>query len=169
MPRIVRTLFVLSGLLLLPLAAKNAYAGPITQFQLTWSGAFGNGSGIFTTTQLLANEFEITAISGSQSGGSISLLKPGSLNGNNNFLYTTGAYVDDFGFAFLSGSTKFDIHFDPVALTYVECSSVAGCGAGAPLTTFRVAQLGLPEPSSIVTLCSGLIVFFAVVRRKRPV
>jgi|SRR5271165_3665640 len=194
MERSARTLVVLSALLIVPLVAQNAFAGPIEQkFKITWSGAYGTGSALVDATVLSSGVFQVFSMTGTQNGLSISsLLNGNTFYGNTNKLYLpTGSVgpVDGGGLAFGVGSTDYTFYFNPPPSqggTYVsgveiwECTGppMSGTNTGACHAYGQGSQLGAfsvtpaPEPSSIATLSSGLLGMaglFLTVRRKRLV
>jgi hypothetical protein len=189
MPRMARALlFVLSVLLVFPITAKIAYAGPIDEsFQISWSGAYGNGSMRVVGTELSSGVFEVISMSGVQNGQNITaLLAPGTFYSNTNRIYFPKGVVDGGGLAFAVGATDYTFYFNPPANqggTYVsgveiwECSGPAmsgtnsgAChayGQGNQLTSFGVNQL--PEPGSMESLSSGLlgmVGIFVIARRR---
>jgi len=179
MSPIARALVVLSALLILPLTAKNAYAGPITfEFEVSWSGEFTGyyppgysryieGSGVFTATEVSSDSFLITAINGTQNGYSISLLPINTFpEGNDNLLFPASKWPVDFqGFGFTSGPIAAGIFGGPG-----WAGELTSDFYFANLTTFTVTVVEpLPEPSGIIILSSGLMLLVGFVRRKRMV
>jgi|SRR5271166_1185817 len=176
MRRIVRLVVVLSALLILPLTAKKAFAGPVTQdFVVSWSGALGNGLATIVTTEQSNGVWLITSLTGSQNGLYLTLLAPGTYGYNDDIVdYPANpALITGFGVASNNTQVSFDIYYNPSApgITYWECDSnstnCAAYGNGSQLTSFSITPGSLPEPSSIVALSSGLIAFVGVFRRKR--
>ena len=175
MQRFVRALFVLSALLVLPLAAKNAYAGSISlELSMAWYGPYGTGVvDLMAVKQNTDTEFTIYSAVGTQGGQVISLLAPGAYGGNDNLFDLKGTGLDSAGLAFQAGTTDYKIYFNPVAQQVFECSSAAtGCtlsGNGAALNFSNTITVlsALPEPSSILLFFPGLIGFGAFVRWKR--
>ena len=182
MHRIARVAVTLSALLFLSLTAKSAYAGPITEdFEISWSGALGNGSAFVVTTEQGPGQWLVTSLTGSQNGMMLQLLAPNVYGVNDNIVVfpANPALLTGFGVATMNSTEMFDIYYNPSApgITYWECdSNSTDCqayGDGSQLTSFTVTPNGtptLPEPSSIVALSSGLIGMFALVgfvRQKR--
>jgi hypothetical protein len=190
MQRMARALLVIvSALVVLPLTAKSAFAGPIDEnFEISWSGAYGNGAMRVTGTELSSGVFQIFSINGVQNGQNITaLLAPNTFYSNTNRLYFPTGLVDGGGLAFAVGATDYTFYFNPPTSqggTYVsgveiwECSgppmsgtNTGAChayGQGNQLTSFSVNQL--PEPGSMETLSSGLlgmVGIFAIARRRR--
>jgi hypothetical protein len=175
MQRIVRAVVVLSALLILPLAAKNAFAGPVTEdFHITWSGALGNGSANAIGIEQSTGVWLITSLTGTQAGMSLTLLAPNAYGYNDNIVdYPANpALVTGFGLASMNSTESFDIYYNPSApgITYWECDSnstnCASYGNGSQLTSFNITPGSLPEPTSIIGLSSGLLAFVGVIRRK---
>ncbi|HVI11006.1 MAG TPA: hypothetical protein VND65_22160 [Candidatus Binatia bacterium] len=176
MQRMTRALVVLSALIILPLAAQKAYAGPVsTYFDISWSSTYGNGSGIFATTDEGGGTFLMTTImGGGQAGDPIQLLAVNGYSGNDNLLFPfqTGM-LDSGGFSFVNELTNIDynIYYNG-GVAYLECDSTGGTcfvGQGIKLNSFTVTPYPVAEPGGIAVLSSGLIGLFAFVRRKRLV
>jgi hypothetical protein len=174
MQRVARALIILSALFVFTATVKSAYAD---SFSVSWSGAYGPGSGTFTATDEGSGMFLITSISGTQNGTGITLLPPSpslsSFFGNDNILIPAGTnLLDTSGFAFNDGTDDFNIYYNGAG-SYSECSSTAACVSaadGSKLESFTVTpNAAVPEPSSTVllSLSSGLMVFIGCFGRKR--
>jgi hypothetical protein len=175
MQRFVRVLVVLAALLVLPLTAKNAYAGSITlEISTAWYGPYGTGvMDLMAVKQNTDTEFTIYSAVGTQGGKVISLLAPGSYGGNDNLFDPKGTGLDSAGLAFQAGTTYYKIYFNPVAQNVFECSSaLTGCtlsgnGLGLNFSSTTTVLNAMPEPSSILLFFPGLIGFAAFIRWKR--
>ncbi len=173
MQKLIRTVLFLSAILAVTATARNAYAD---SFSVSWSGAYGAGSGMFTATDEGSGMFLITSISGTQDGKTISLLPPNpdpsSFFGNDNILIPAGtALLDTAGFAFNDGTDDFNIYSNGTG-SYSECSSAATCvntASGSVLESFSVTpNASVPEPSSamMLSLSASLLFLIGFVRRK---
>ena len=166
MNRVARALVVLSALLILTLTAKNAYAGPVTGFELQWSSKlYGSGSGLFTATDEGGGQFLLTGIvpgTGTQAGIAIKLLGAGGYFGNDNLLFPgQPGFFDNNGFSFASATADFNIYLNGSAISEISNA----LNISAPVS-FTVTPVSLSEPSSIIVLSSGLLVFVGVVRKR---
>lgn len=166
---------VLCGFGVLALLPTNAYAD---QFDVSWSGAFGAGTGTIDATNEGGGEFLVTSIDATQAGLDLTLLAPNTYGSNDNLLFP-GATVklDDFGLAFSDGTNSYDVFAPPpFPGTYWECSSAqSNCeglasGVGHELTSFSVrpAPAATPEPGAVGLLATGLFGLLGMgLRRKR--
>jgi hypothetical protein len=165
------TLTVFFAFLLLAMTAGTAKAD---SFNISWSGPFGNGSGTITGDDLGGGIFQLTSLDGSQDGVTATLLPQSAYGVNGNFIYPTSTpQLDDLGFAFLAGTTEYNIYFDDVVSgVYRECSSAAtdctNFGDGLAIDSFSITppSAPVPEPGSLILLGTGLLSLAGAVRRK---
>jgi hypothetical protein len=182
MHTVSRALFVLSLLLAFSLTPKKAYA---EDFDITWSGTYGNGFLLVAATAEGSGEFLITAIiSGEQNGQAITALLPVNTfySNSNDINPFASPLVDGGGIAFAVGSTDYTIYdnvpYKGAGLTEWECTgppmsgtNMGACNAygdGFQLTSLNIAPAAAvaPEPSSFVLLGSGVVGLVGLFRRK---
>jgi hypothetical protein len=149
-------------------------------FDLTWTGAYGPGSATLNATPIGGNAYEVTSLSGTQNGSSISLLAPGAYGGNDNEIFVPGTpdQLDFPGFGFTDGT--FDYNLFAYTLpgdtnTYTECRSDVAtvCSGGDVNNGIAVATLSItpavssvPEPGSVILLIT-VAIGAAVLQRRR--
>lgn len=184
-------------LLLVSITAKNTY-GDTFDISWTGGYGPGTAV-LTTTNVPVAGTLTVTAIiSGTQNGLAISSLLPQCVfdpttmncspgyGGNNNFIYPSSfspgcpiafCAVDSMGVAFSVGSTDYNLFLNTAG--YAECSSaVTACitisqvNLSVPVTSVTLTEVpasGVPEPSSLILLSVGLLVFVGAAWRKRTV
>lgn len=155
-------------LVLLLTCAQNVYANSVT-FDFSFSGTGITSSGSLTATLVSGNEYLVTSISGMQNGASMTLLAPGTYGANDNVIFSSKPFLDSFGLAFVlsSGLTDYNIYFDPLNSTYLECNSAAGpCNAIGTGTVIKGSLTEVPEPGTLLLLGSGLVGLAGMARRK---
>jgi hypothetical protein len=182
MNTVSRVLLVLPLLLVFSLTAKKAYA---EDFDITWSGTYGNGFMIVSATAEGSGEFLITGIiSGEQNGQAITALLPVNTfySNTNDINPFASPLVDGGGIAFAVGSTDYTIYdnvpYKGAGLTEWECTgppmsgtNMGACNAygdGFQVTALSIAPATAvaPEPSSFILLGSGVAGLVGLFRRK---
>jgi len=152
---------------LLSVAAVSAKADT---FNISWTGAYGTGSGTLTATDLGSGEFLMTSLDATQNGLLLTLLVPGTYGANDNDTFPFQApQLDVSGFSFSDGTAFYNVYNLPGTLSYFECVSTAtACfvGDGAQLETFNITPT--PEPATALLLGTGLLALFGS-RRKRAI
>ena len=120
-----------------------------TDYSVSWSGDYGNGSGTITTSGGIA-----TSISATQNGSPLTLLAPNAYGVNDNSVQPW----DSYGVAFTDGSADYNIYYYS---GYFECSSAAtNCqyvNEGQFLDSFSITPT--PEPASSELLAAALLAF----------
>jgi hypothetical protein len=176
-----RGLFVLSLFLVFSVTAKKAYA---EDFDITWSGTYGNGFLIVSATAEASGVFLVTGIiSGEQNGQAITALLPVStFYSNSNDISVIPPQVDGGGLAFAVGSTDYTLYdnvpYKGAGLSIWECTGppMSGTNMGACNAYgdgFQLASLSItpatavaPEPSSLILMGSGVVGLGGLFRRK---
>jgi PEP-CTERM motif-containing protein len=156
------------------LVSVTAGTAKADSFNISWAGVYGTGTGTITGEDLGGGIFQLTSMDGSQDGVTATLLPQSAYGVNGNFIYPTSTpQLDDLGFAFLAGTTEYNIYFDDVVSgVYRECSSVStdctNFGDGIAIDSFSITppSAPVPEPGSLILLGTGLLGLAGAVRRK---
>lgn len=169
----------LSAIAAIALTSSLAAAASTFTFTLTSNGMSGSGTLTGTVDPFNTLAFDITSVTGTYGGSTLSLVTPGGNTqthfnyplGNPNgytyddVLYTTGNPVDIYGLLFYlnSGPNVVNLFYDAGLLT----------GSGAPTqavpdyaATFSYSASVTPEPSGIALLGTGMLCVAGVVRRR---
>ncbi len=107
-PRVIRGSVFAISFLLLTSAVSSAYADTFT---MTWTGAYGPGSAILTATPLGSSVYDVTALSGTQNGSTITLVGPGGYAANDNLIYLPPnvEFLDFPGLSFTDGLNDYNL------------------------------------------------------------
>ena len=168
MRRSLKLLAALPVVFLVLGCAQNVFANSVT-FDFSFTGSGITASGTLTATLVSGSEYLVTSISGMQNGASMSLLAPGTYGGNDNEIFSTKPFLNSsgVGFTLSGGTTDFNVYFDPVTVTYMECSSsVTPCSALGSGVAIKGTLTEVPEPASLMLFGSGLLGLAGVARRK---
>lgn len=132
-----------------------------------------SGSGTFTAIPQSGGSFLITSISGTQNAsgapfasGPISLMAPGAFISNDNLLFASAPFLDSFGVGFLTNSPP------NAADNRIEFNSTSGydlvsTGIGCGFVPITFSITGVPEPSTLILVGSGILALAAAWRRRR--
>jgi hypothetical protein len=168
MRKLLKISAALPVLFLFLACAQNVYADSVT-FDFSFSGVGITGSGSLTATFVSGNEYLVTSITGMQNGASMTLLAPKAYGGNDNEIFSSKPFLNSSGLAFVlsSGTTDYNIYFDPNTATYMECNSTAGpCSTIGDGVAIKGTLTEVPEPGTLILLGSGLVGLTGMARRK---
>ena len=150
-------------------------------FDLSWTGAYGPGSATLTATALGGGVFNVTALSGTQNGSSISLIAPGVYGSNDNEIFQppNTNLLDLAGLGFTDGTFDYNLFlYTKPAQTdpYTECrSDQTVCESTTDFNTsgLSVDTLSItpqtspvPEPMSAALLATAALTVLSFSRRR---
>jgi hypothetical protein len=131
-----------------------------------------DASGTFLTAPLSAGTYTILEITGQRNGETIIGL--GDLGSANNLLYATFPHFDFFGLAYFAGGTEFNLYGtvetgpfgqNPLLIETYLVFDPPFHQVDTEVRAFSLTRVeAVPEPSSVVLVCSGLM---ALVGRRR--
>lgn len=169
----------LAGSLLIvsAMCAKSAHATTI-DFDITWSGAYGSGTAVLTTTAEGGGEYAVTGITGEQGGHAITGLSPYASADQDVFDPGTPA-LDFSGLSFAIGTTDYNLFngdgntnvspslqnsYDECDSAVTTCSDYSTDDSAKALTSFTITKVptSVPEPSTVALLLTGLLSFGVV-------
>ncbi len=177
--KLIRGSAIAGALLVFMGTSHCAYADV---FDLSWTGAFGPGSATLTATDLGGGSFEVTALSGTQNGSSISLIAPGAYGSNDNEIFQppNTNLLDLAGLGFTDGALDYNLFLytrpgqsDP----YTECrSDQTDCqsapefdraGLSVDSLTITPETSPVPEPMSVALLATAALTALGFSRRRK--
>jgi hypothetical protein len=173
-------ILALAVLCLLVCAAAPVAAAP-QAFDWSYTGLNGYtvlASGTLVATPLGGGVYQVTSISGTRNGLSITGLT--TYAGDDQLVYTTFPQLDYPGLAFTdSTGSAFNIFYDTSMTDVYNCGFVGYCeiGPGTPFTTglgpprdpdnpISFTLTAVPEPGSLALFGTGIVGLAGVVRRK---
>jgi hypothetical protein len=170
---------VLTGAVLVFMGAPHcAYADV---FDLSWTGAYGPGSATLTATDLGGGAFNVTALSGTQNGSSISLLAPGTYGSNDNDIFQppNTNLLDLAGLSFTDATFSYNLFLFTRAgqsNPYTECRSdqtvceteddFNNLGLSVDTLTITPETSPVPEPMSVALLATAALTALGFRRRR---
>jgi hypothetical protein len=170
---------VLAGALLVLVGTSHcAYADV---FDLSWTGAFGPGSATLTATDIGGGVFNVTALSGTQNGSSISLIPSDAYGSNDNDIYQppNTDLLDLAGLGFTDGVLDYNLFLytrTGQSNPYTECRSdqtvcesnpdFDSSGLSVDTLTITPETSPVPEPMSVALLATAALTALGLSRRR---
>jgi hypothetical protein len=168
-------------------SASAIVLAPSSTYAWTLTGAAANGSGTLTTGAADAGGFDVSAITGSINGDTITGLIPNSPLGTpiaspdgnfvfDNLVFSSDPVLDNYGILFsLVDSPEANIYWGDISTFVYQQANANGSGVGSTGDPYavdtsgtpEVFALAVPEPLTISVLGAGLVGAFGMRKRRK--
>jgi hypothetical protein len=142
---------------------------------MSWTSPYGPGTAFLTATDVGANTWIVTAMTGTQNGLPVSLIASGGYGSDDNSIFPfpyTGIQLDSHGLSFSAGGLDYKLFAYTLpgnTNTYTECvSNVAITCIGSDVNNgIAVGSLSItPEPASIALVATMALAILSLLRRR---
>lgn len=146
-----------------------------TLFDFSYSTVAGgtltsSGSGEFDTTPTGPN-FLVNSATGTVDGFAISLIPVNGFAGNDNTIYTPGAFLSFAGLSFTTGATNYNLYGDNGTFVLGNAICTACSGGNETKVNLTITEVAaVPEPSTWAMLILGFagIGYMTYRRKSKP-